>query len=101
MDLRAGAGAARRIADNPAHGVAGGDGTRADKLLARLQRNVGDFFGGGIDFVQRTLRERINLDGIDIIVADWLDPGRRVRRRHASRWVRQFRLRNTAGRYFF
>jgi hypothetical protein len=45
VDLSALACTAERVADDPAHGVAGGDGTRADELLARLKRDVGDLAG--------------------------------------------------------
>jgi hypothetical protein len=36
------AGAAFGVADDPAHGVAGGDGAGADELLAGLEGDVGD-----------------------------------------------------------
>ena len=42
MNLLACASTALGIADDPAHGVAGGDGAGADELLTGLERDVGD-----------------------------------------------------------
>ena len=54
------------IADHPAHGVAGSDGTGANKLFARFERDVGDFAGRSIDLIECTVREGIDLHRIDI-----------------------------------
>src|SRR6185312_7932926 len=52
------AGAALRIANDPAHGVASRDGSGANKLLARLEGDVGDLAGRGVDLVERAVGER-------------------------------------------
>ena len=52
------ADAALRIADDPAHGVAGGDGAGTDKLFTRLERDVGDLTRRGIDLIERAIGER-------------------------------------------
>ncbi len=74
MNFLGGARAALGIADNPAHGVAGGDGAGADELLAVLQRDVGDLAGRRIDLVERPAGERIDLDRVDEAVAHRLNP---------------------------
>ena len=53
------------VADDPAHGVAGGDGSGADELLARLQRDVGDLPRRGIDLIERARAIGIDLDRVD------------------------------------
>ena len=68
------AGAALGVADDPAHGVAGGDGTGADELLAGLQGDVRHLTGRGIDLIERAGRERIDLHGVDEAVAHRLHP---------------------------
>jgi hypothetical protein len=45
VDLLGRARAALGVADDPAHGVAGGDRAGADELLAFLQGDVGDLAG--------------------------------------------------------
>ena len=70
-----GTGAAFGVADDPAHGVAGGDGAGADQLLAGLQRDVGDLAGRGIDLIERALDEGVDLDGVDEAVAHRLHAG--------------------------
>src|SRR3546814_18144167 len=52
VDLGCISGSAGRIADDPAHGVARRDWSRADQLLARLQRDVGDLAGRSIDLIE-------------------------------------------------
>jgi hypothetical protein len=76
VDLSALACTAERVANDPAHGIAGGDGTRADELLARLKRDVGDLAGRGIDLIERPDHEGIDLHGVDEAVAHRLHPGR-------------------------
>ena len=51
----------QRIADDPADSIAGGDRAGANKLLAALERDVGDLTDRRIDLIERALRERINL----------------------------------------
>ena len=68
------AGAALGVADDPAHRVAGGHRPRADELFAGLERNVGDLPDGGIDLIERALRPRIDLHGVDEAVANRLHP---------------------------
>ena len=70
--------AALGVADDPAHGVAGRDRTRADELLARLERDVGDLARRGVDLIERAVGERIDLDGVEIAGARRLDARRAV-----------------------
>ena len=72
-------GAALGVADDPAHGVAGGDGAGADELLARLERDVGDLAGRGIDLIERAVGEGIDLDGVEIAGAGRLHARRAIR----------------------
>ena len=74
--------AAFRIADDPAHRVAGGDGTGADKLLALLQGDVGDLSRRRIDLIERAFGKGIDLDGVDIAGAARLHPRGGVRLFH-------------------
>ena len=67
--LLGGARAALGVADDPAHGVAGGDGTGADELLALLQGDVGDLARRRIDLIERAAGERIDLHRVDEAVA--------------------------------
>ena len=60
------------VADNPAHGVAGGDRAGADELLARLERDVGDLADRGVDLIERAACVGIDLHGVDEAVADRL-----------------------------
>ena len=60
------------LADDPAHRIARRDGSGADELFARLQRDVGDLAGGGIDLVERAVGERVDLDRVQVIGADRL-----------------------------
>jgi hypothetical protein len=69
VDLRAAPDAALGVADDPAHGVAGGDGAGADELLAGLERDVGDLPDGGIDLIERAFDEGIDLHRVDEAVA--------------------------------
>ena len=73
MDLLGGARAALGVADDPAHGVAGGDGAGADELLAVLQRDVGDLARRRIDLIERAAGEWIDLHRVDEAVAHRLD----------------------------
>lgn len=52
QDIRKGAGTARRIADDPARRVAGRNRPGAGKLLAGLERYVGDLAGCGVELIQ-------------------------------------------------
>ena len=70
-----GAGAALGVADDPAHGVAGGDRAGADELLALLQGDVGDLARGGVDLIERAWRIRIDLHRVDEAVAVPAAPG--------------------------
>jgi hypothetical protein len=91
MDLL-GAGAALGVADDPAHRVAGGDGTGADELLARLQRDVGDLPRRGIDLIERAFDEGIDLHRIDEAVAHRLHPRGGIGLVDARRSDRRLRL---------
>jgi hypothetical protein len=66
MDAFGCAAAALRVADDPPHGITGGDRTGADELLARLERDVRDFARRGIDLIERPVREGIDLDSVEI-----------------------------------
>lgn len=85
--------AALRLADDPAHRVAGGDGTRADELLAFLQTDVGDLAGGGIDLMERAGGKGIDLDGVDEAVAHRLHARRGVGLVDADRRIARLRRR--------
>src|SRR3546814_894773 len=56
VDLGCISGSAGRIADDPAHGVARRDWSRAAQLLARLKRDVGDLAGRSIDLIECAFR---------------------------------------------
>ena len=73
MDALGGTGTALGVADDPAHGVAGGNRTRTYQLFASLQRDVGHFAGRGIDLIERAIREGIDLDRVDIAVVTRFD----------------------------
>ena len=45
VDTLGRARAAFGVADDPAHGIAGGNGTGADKLLTRFEGDIGDLAG--------------------------------------------------------
>jgi hypothetical protein len=62
-------GPAFRIADDPAHRVAGGHGPRPNKLLAFLQGDICYLSWRRIDLVQGAGRVRVNLHGVDVAVA--------------------------------
>jgi hypothetical protein len=64
--------AAAGVADDPAHGIAGGDG---DELFAGLQADVGDLIDGGIELIERTAGVGVDLDGIDVTILAGLDTG--------------------------
>ena len=83
--------AAFRIADDPAHRVAGGDGARADKLLALLEWDIGDRSGRRIDLIERAFGEWIDLDRVDIAGASGLHPCHGVRLRHPNFGIGRFR----------
>ena len=55
-----------RVADDPAHGVAGGDRSRTDELLSGFERDVGDLAGRRVDLIEGTVGVGIDLDGVDI-----------------------------------
>ena len=88
-----GARPALGIADDPAHGVAGGDRAGADELLAGLERDVGDLAGRGIDLIERAVREGIDLDGVDVAGARRLHARRAVRLLDAHARIGGFRRR--------
>ena len=67
VDARRCRHAAVGLADDPAHRVAGRDRPGADQLLARLQGDVGDLAGRGIDLVERALGVGIDLDRIQVV----------------------------------
>ena len=96
MDALGRARPAFGIADDPAHGVAGGDGPGADKLLARLERDVGDFARCGVDLIERAVGEGIDLDGVEITGPRRLDACGTVRlidaRVRVGRFRRRFRV---------
>ena len=89
VDLLGRARAALGVADDPAHGVAGGDRPRADELLAFLQGDVGDLAGRCIGLIERARRIGIDLDGVDEPVADRLDASGRIGLVDARRWDRR------------
>jgi len=91
MHLLRRARAAQRVADDPAHGVAGSDRSGADELLAGLERDVGDLAHGGIDLIERPLRERIDLHRIDEAVAHGLDARGGIGLVHASGGIGRLR----------
>ena len=62
----AAAGPALRVADDPAHGVAGGDGSGTDELLSGFERDVGDLAGRRVDLIEGAVGVGIDLDGVDI-----------------------------------
>ena len=78
VDLLGRARAALGVAYDPAHGVAGRYGTGANECLSGLQGNVGDLTGGGIHLVERAFDERIDLDGVDEAIPDWLHARSRI-----------------------
>ncbi len=83
--------AALGVADDPAHGVAGGDGAGADQLFAGFERDVGDLARRGIDLIERAVGEGIDLDGVDIAGAGRL---------HARRVVGLVDARMRIGRFW-
>ena len=89
--------AALGVADDPAHGIAGGDGTGADELLAWLQGDVRHLTGRCIDLIERAGRERIDLHGIDETVAHRLHTGGGVGLGDALRGIFRLRRRRAAG----
>ena len=75
------------IADDPAHGVAGGDGSGTDELLAGFERDVGDLAGCGVELIERAFGERINLDGVDVAGAGRFHACRSVGLLNARSWI--------------
>src|SRR5262245_60846576 len=73
MDATCIAIAALSVADDPTHGVAGGDGSRTRELLARFEGNVSDLAGGDVDLVQGTRTVGEDLHGIEVSVAARFD----------------------------
>src|SRR3546814_897413 len=82
VDLGCISGSAGRIADDPAHGVARRDWSRADQLLARLKRDVGDLAGRSIDLIECAFGPDEPLHGVDEAVAARLDSRGLIRRSH-------------------
>ena len=78
MHARRRAAAAHRVADDPAHGVAGRDRPGPHELLAFLKRDVRHLAGRGIDLIERAVRPGILLDGVEETVAHRLHAGGRV-----------------------
>ena len=58
--------------DNPTDGITCRD---RDEFLARLQRDIADLPGAGIEPVERALRIGIDLDRVDITIDRGLDQG--------------------------
>jgi hypothetical protein len=85
--------AAFRIADDPAHGVAGGDRAGADELLAFLERDIRDLAGRGIDLVEGAFGKGINLHGIDVAVTGRLHACGFIGRGDPDRGIFRFRHR--------
>jgi len=79
VDALGRAGSALRIANDPADGIARRDGAGADELLARLERDVGDLAGRGVDLIEGAVRERIDLNGVEITGPRRLDSGGAIR----------------------
>ena len=78
MDALPRAGSADRVADDPADGIAGSNGTGPDQLLAFLQRNVSDLSRRGIKLIERAVCPGIELDRVEEPVADGLDTRRGI-----------------------
>lgn len=70
--------AAFGVADDPARGVPGGNRSRAGKLLAGFQCDVGDLTGRGIDLVKCAFAVREDLDRVVVSLATGLDAGRQT-----------------------
>ncbi len=92
MDAFGRTGPAFGVADDPAYGVAGRDRAGADELFAFLQGDVGHLPRRGVDLIQRTLRKRIDLNGIDVAIAGRLHAGGRVGLLNARARIARFRL---------
>ncbi len=73
MRPRGRAGAAHRVADHPAYGVAGRDG---NDLLAWLERDVADVLRRRVELVKRALGIGIDLNGVDVAILCRLNRGR-------------------------
>ena len=93
-----GARAALGVADDPAHGVAGGDGAGADELLAGFERDVGDLAGRGIDLIERAVGEGIDLDRVDVAGARRLHARGAIGLLDARARIGRFRRRGLARR---
>ena len=78
VDALGRAGPALGVADDPAHGVAGGDGSGADELLPGFERDVGDFAGRRVDLIEGAVGVGIDLDGVDVTGAGRLHARRAV-----------------------
>ncbi len=64
VDALGRAGAALGVANHPSHGVAGGNRTRADKLLACLQGDVGDLARRCIDLIEGAVGKWVDLHAL-------------------------------------
>jgi hypothetical protein len=84
------------VADNPSHRVPGGDRAGADELLAGLQRHVRHLAGRGVNLIERTGRERVDLHRVDEAVAHRLHPSRRIGLSDALLWILRLRRRFSA-----
>ena len=72
VDALGGPCPALRIADDPAHRVAGGDRAGAHELLALLQLDVGDLARRRVGLIERARRIGIDLNGVDEAIPIWL-----------------------------
>jgi hypothetical protein len=84
VDAFRGARAALGVADDPANGVARGDGTGADELLALLQGDISDLARRCIDLIERATGEGIDLHGVDETISDGLHPRGGIGQVHAG-----------------
>lgn len=94
-DVHAGvrAGAAGRIANDPAHGVARRDRSGPDQRLAILKRDVGHLTGCSVHLVQRTFGPRVELDRVEEAIAARLDTCRGIGCADADARVGRFHCR--------
>lgn len=65
--------AALGVADYPPGRITGGDRACAGEAFARLQRDVRDLPGRGIDLIEGPFTPGIDLDGVVVAVSPWLD----------------------------
>jgi hypothetical protein len=97
MDALGGTEAALGVADDPAYRVSGSHGSRANKLLATFERDVGDLAGRGIDLIERAFGEGIDLYRVEIVGTARLHPRRVIRLLHPCARIGCLRRRSLIG----